>query len=1057
MIDLVFLLKFNFMKRIYIFLQLLLSCSLLHAQTWNGSVNTDWNTATNWTPAGVPTSAGNVVIPGSVASNNWPVFAGNVTINSIDMQPGCQLNVNGFTLTINGISTNINFNGAVLNNSNVATDIVLNINTGIGGYITYFRSNTINDNIVFNLTGSNQFTEAVAAPANVYNGNAVFNINDVLTTSISYGVPSQFNANLTVNRTVAGATSLFYAGATITGNFSYTNNTAGETGLGNLAYKTSIGGTINITASFTSPNNFGMHRLVNQTNGGSITVTNSLGFSVLNDTLEVTSLSITGYRGSQYASLMNNSITGNVTTADDASYGGGYLTYIRNNVITGNSNFSNNGSNTFSEAEVTGSNNIYNGNVTFNGGGGGTLLIGYGAPLQCTGNLTINRTAAGLTSAFNSGAVIGGNFTYTNNTAGETGFGNLATKTSIGGTINITANFATPNNIGIHRLVNQTNGGSIIVTNSLGFSVLNDTLLLTAMNITGYKGGQYAQLFNNAITGNVTIADDVSFGGGWSTNIRNNTINGNSSFTISGINTFAEADGVDYGNRYNGDLTFNFAGNGNVLISHLDTLQCTGNLTINRTAAGLTLAFNSGAVIGGNFTYTNNTAGETGFGNLATKTSIGGTINITAAFTSPNNFGMHRLVNQTNGGSINVTNSLGFSVQNDTLLLTAMNITGYKGGQYAHLFNNAITGNVTIADDAGFGGGWSTNIRNNTINGNSSFTISGLNTFAEADGVGNANRYNGNVSFDGTGPASLLIAYLDTLHCTGNLSISRTAAGLTSAFNAGATINGNFTYTNNTAGETGFGNLASKTSIGGSINITAAYTTPNNFGMHRLVNQTNGGSINVTNSLGFSVQNDTLLVSAISITGYRGGQYGYFYNNAITGNVTIDNDVSHSGGFFTYLRSNIINGNTSIANNGSNVLFDADLAGTGNKYLGNLTYIKTGAGISVGAGAFNEIGGNLTLNSTAGISLGKIKFNGSTNAVIEQLGTEPISMAELIMEKAGTGTITLNDPLSITTSATFSNGNIISMQVLYQALLLKPAIRHLLFRQASWIKLHPSA
>ena len=240
---------------------------------------------------------------------------------------------------------------------------------------------------------------------------------------------------------------------------------------------------------------------------------------------------------------------------------------------------------------------------------------------------------------------------------------------------------------------------------------------------------------------------------------------------------------------------------------------------------------------------------------------------------------------------------------------------------------------------------------------------------------------------------------MDTLECTGDLTINRTAAGLTLAFNSGAVIGGNFTYTNNTAGETGFGNLANATTIGGTVNITANYTTPNNFGIHRLVNQTNGGSITITNSLGFSVQNDTLLLSEMNISGYTGGQYGYFYKNAITGNVTIANDASYSGGYYTYLRSNIINGNTSIANNGSNVLLDANQAGTGNKYLGNVTYIKTGAGISVGAGDVNEIGGNLTLNSTDGIGLGKIKFNGSTSSIIEQQSTQPVIIAELSIDK----------------------------------------------------------
>ncbi|MBK8698309.1 MAG: hypothetical protein IPN29_01645 [Saprospiraceae bacterium] len=50
-----------------------------------------------------------------------------------------------------------------------------------------------------------------------------------------------------------------------------------------------------------------------------------------------------------------------------------------------------------------------------------------------------------------------------------------------------------------------------------------------------------------------------------------------------------------------------------------------------------------------------------------------------------------------------------------------------------------------------FGGGYSTNIRSNIITGNSSFTISGTNSFDEADGAGFGNRYNGNVSFTGAG------------------------------------------------------------------------------------------------------------------------------------------------------------------------------------------------------------------------------------------------------------------------------------------------------------------
>ena len=139
------------MKKVFYLLFCIMVVSNLHGQTWTGTTSTSWNVSTNWNPTGVPTGASNVIIPGSVASNNWPVFAGNVTINSIDMRSGSQLNVNGFTLTLNGVNTNISFTGATLNNSNGATDIVINLNTGVGGYVTHFNSNTVNDAIIFNI------------------------------------------------------------------------------------------------------------------------------------------------------------------------------------------------------------------------------------------------------------------------------------------------------------------------------------------------------------------------------------------------------------------------------------------------------------------------------------------------------------------------------------------------------------------------------------------------------------------------------------------------------------------------------------------------------------------------------------------------------------------------------------------------------------------------------------------------------------------------------------------------------------------------------------------
>ncbi len=811
--------------------------NLLLAQTWDGSQSTDWNTPANWNTNAVPLPAGNVIIPAGLST--YPVLASNVVINSIDMKTGSQLDVNGFTLTIDGASAYIYFTGATLNNSNAGTDIVININTGAGGFFTSFRSNTVNDNITFNLTGTNQFNEAeIAASANTYNGNCNFNINGAMPFYLSHLSPSNFNGNLTVSRFVAGSTQFFNGGANITGNFSYTNNTTGVSTLGNLAIATTIAGTVNIAANYTSNNTFTIHRLINQTSGGIINIQNTTGFDIQKDTLKVVSLSVTGYKTGQYGYLLNNAITGNVTLADDAGYTGGFYTQIRNNTLTGTSSFTNNGSNVLYAADVLNSSNTYNGNTSFTGTNSGALSVSNGSASNFNGNLTVNRSAAGSTQFFNVGAIISGNFSYSNNSSGVSSFGN---------------------------------------------------------------------------------------------------------------NGFA--------------------------------------------------------------------------------TTIGGTVNIAAIYTSSNTFTLQRLINQTAGGSINIQNTTGFDIQKDTLKVVSLSVTGFKTGQYGYLLNNVITGNVTIADDVSYTGGFYTQIRNNIITGTSSFANNGTNVLYASDVPNSSNTYNGNSSFTATNSGALSVSNGSTSNFNGNLTVNRTGVGITQFFNAGAAIAGNFSYINNTSGASTFGNLNFATTISGTVNIAANYTTSSTFFIYRLINQTAGGSINLQNTTGFDIQKDTLKVVSLSVTGYKTGQYGNLINNEITGNVTIADDATYTGGFYTLLRTNKITGNSSFTNNGSNVLYDADVVNTGNIYIGNVTYVRNGGGtITVAAASINEITQNLTLNSSSGISLGKIKFNGATGGMVEQLGTQAILISEATMEKTGAGNVTLNDSLSVGTNFTFNGGNIISSE-----------------------------
>jgi hypothetical protein len=73
-----------------------------------------------------------------------------------------------------------------------------------------------------------------------------------------------------------------------------------------------------------------------------------------------------------------------------------------------------------------------------------------------------------------------------------------------------------------------------------------------------------------------------------------------------------------------------------------------------------------------------------------------------------------------------------------------------------------------------------------------------------------------------------------------------------------------------------------------------------------------------------------------------------------------------------------------------------------------------------------SISQNLILNSAAGITLGRIKFGGGGNGVIQQLGSQAINISELTMAKTGTGKITLSSPLTVTSSLALNGGNIVS-------------------------------
>ncbi len=576
------------MKKVYLLVIMLSCCSCLMAQTWTGASGTNWTNASNWEPTTVPTTNDIVTIPGGLA--NYPVLLSNTTVRSINMQAGSKMDVNGFSLTITS-NYYVYFTGATINNSNPGTNIVLNINTGDLGYFTYFKNNTVNGAIVFNLTGINTFVDGDAAPSNQFNGDVTYNINGTLTVQISHVVPSHFNGNLTVNRTVKGETHAGNGGGNITGNFAFTDITGSIIVMGTNTAPTNIGGTINITTNDPSTNTatsvFEMHRFINQTNGGTISIQNTAGFLLEQDTIKAAALNINGNRGNISGQLKNSTVTAVTSFNSNATPLGNATVYITNNVFTGNTSFTINGGLGIPFYEWG---NHYTGNTIFTANGAGPVGICYTAASIFDGDVTINRTAAGYTEAFSYGATINGNFVYTNNTAGDTHLGNFygfaGRKTTISGTINITAHYTTPNIFALDQVMNNTAGGNIEVLNSKGANIKNDTLIVNAVTVTGYSNN-FTEFFNNQITGNVTLADDASNSGSFVTDMRNNIITGTSSFTNNGTSALFDAynpGNGNYSNQYFGDVSYT-RNNGDIYIgvggSDSNVTAYSQNLTLN--------------------------------------------------------------------------------------------------------------------------------------------------------------------------------------------------------------------------------------------------------------------------------------------------------------------------------------------------------------------------------------------------------------------------------------------------------------------------------------------
>ena len=105
-------------------------------RTWTGAVSTDWNTAGNWNPSGVPEDKDDLTIPANVSSGRYPVvssapaFADHVVLEAgAGTQPS--VTVSGSTLSVGNFSIEagtLNVSGGTLL---VTADIDVNSGTTV--------------------------------------------------------------------------------------------------------------------------------------------------------------------------------------------------------------------------------------------------------------------------------------------------------------------------------------------------------------------------------------------------------------------------------------------------------------------------------------------------------------------------------------------------------------------------------------------------------------------------------------------------------------------------------------------------------------------------------------------------------------------------------------------------------------------------------------------------------------------------------------------------------------------------------------------------------------
>lgn len=935
-------------------------------------------------------------------------------------QAGRNLSINASVTTGGGSLVFTASDAGGLNDAGATLTIAAPVSTGLGGAIT------------FNNDGSGGIKLGSTVSANL--GNVDFNNPTTLTADSSVS-----GLNVNFNSTLDGA-----FGLTLTGTASAKFNSS----VGNTTPLTTINATVpvldsfgaviktsglqtyngvvrlNATTAFTA-STVDFKESVAGVGTPDLTINGNVNFGdgIANPTPDgvagLNSLHVTG------TTLMNNS---GISTVNDQTYDSTVTltadtTLAGANIslqgVTGNSH-----SLTVNGSGVTTFSGTLNGLSSLTTDASGSTTIGistitttgaqtFNDPVTLTGNTTLTSSGG---SDITFASTVNGAFTLDVNTSGTSIFGGIvgggtaltSLTTDSGGTTAINggavtttgaqtyndavtlgaATTLTSTGNGNINLASTVNGAQTLVVNTGGTTtfggVVGGTAALTSVTTdaggsTAINGGAItttgAQVFNDPVTIGVADATLTSTASG---NIRfANTLNGGFALTANtaGVTRF---DNVVGGSTALTSITTDSAGStriaANITTSGNQTYNDAITLAASSTLTGVDIKFAS-TIDGGN-TLTVNGSGVTTFGGV-----VGGTTRLTGLTTDA--------AGSTTINTTSIRTAAGGQTYNDPVTLGANLVINSSGGgnvNFANTIDGAFSLDITTSGTTTFGG---------IVGGTAALTS----VSTDANGTTSINAS----AITTTGAQD----FQDDVLLGANTVLTSTSSG---AIGFAKTVNGSFSLTANTAGQTTFTGI-----VGGNSPLTSITT------------DSAGGTVLNTTAVttsGDQTYNDQVIISK-NVTVTSTGSGAISFNNTIDGGKTL---TVNTAGITTF--GGVIGGNTALTSVATDSAGSTALNAGSVTTTGNQTYddaVTLGADTTLNSTGAGLLRFGSTVNGAQALALntgGTTRFNGAVGGTTALTSVTTDATGTTIMNGstiATTGAQTYNDAVTLNNNTTLSS------------------------------------